>query len=109
MLLGDDAGLARDALDFVFGGAMLPNFLNALTPGCLVVTPGDRADLVVGALAAHTAGTPPIAGVLLTLTSARARRSCALAARLAPGTPVRRGAGRLLPHRAANSSPWRAS
>ena len=40
VLLGDDAGLARDALDFVFGGAMLPNFLNALTPGCLVVTPG---------------------------------------------------------------------
>lgn len=53
VLLGDEAGLARDALDFVFGGAMLPNFLNALTPGCLVVTPGDRSDLVVGALAAH--------------------------------------------------------
>lgn len=60
VLLGDEAGLARDALDFVFGGAMLPNFLNALTPGCLVVTPGDRSDLVVGALAAHTSGTPPI-------------------------------------------------
>ena len=62
VLLGDDAGLARDALDFVFGGAMLPAFLPALTEGCLVVTPGDRADLVVGALAAHSAGTPPIAG-----------------------------------------------
>ena len=48
VLLGDDSGLARDALDFVFGGAMLPNFLGALTPGCMVVTPGDRADLVVG-------------------------------------------------------------
>src|SRR5262249_36290307 len=59
VLLGDGAGLSRDALDFVFGGAMLPNFLAALTPGCLVVTPGDRADLVVGALAAHSAGTPP--------------------------------------------------
>lgn len=40
VLLGDDAGLARDALDFVFGGAMLPNLLKALTPGCMVVTPG---------------------------------------------------------------------
>lgn len=58
VLLGDDSGLARDALNFVFGGAMLPNFLGALTPGCLVVTPGDRADLVVGALAAHSAGDP---------------------------------------------------
>ncbi|TXS11531.1 phosphate acetyltransferase [Streptomyces sp. adm13(2018)] len=88
VVLGDEAGLARDALDFVFGGAMLPNFLNALTPGCLVVTPGDRADLVVGALAAHSAGTPPIAGVLLTLNERPSDEILTLAARLAPGTPV---------------------
>ncbi|MFI6104180.1 phosphate acetyltransferase [Streptomyces sp. NPDC051310] len=88
VVLGDDSGLARDALDFVFGGAMLPNFLNALTPGCLVVTPGDRADLVVGALAAHSAGNPPIAGVLLTLNERPSQEVLNLAARLAPGTPV---------------------
>ncbi|GAA3800053.1 phosphate acetyltransferase [Streptomyces phyllanthi] len=88
VLLGDDSGLARDALNFVFGGAMLPNFLNALTPGCMVVTPGDRADLVVGALAAHSAGTPPIAGVLLTLGERPSDEVLTLAARLAPGTPV---------------------
>ncbi|QNP70106.1 phosphate acetyltransferase [Streptomyces roseirectus] len=88
VLLGDDSGLARDALGFVFGGAMLPNFLSALTPGCLVVTPGDRADLVVGALAAHSAGTPPIAGVLLTLDEVPGDNVLTLAARLAPGTPV---------------------
>jgi phosphate acetyltransferase len=88
VLLGDDAGLARDALGFVFGGAMLPNFLNALTPGCMVITPGDRADLVVGALAAHSAGTPPIAGVLLTLNERPSPEILTLASRLAPGTPV---------------------
>ncbi|GAQ54240.1 phosphate acetyltransferase [Streptomyces acidiscabies] len=88
VLLGDDSGLARDALGFVFGGAMLPNFLAALTPGCLVVTPGDRADLVVGALAAHSAGTPPIAGVVLTLDEVPDEHILTLAARLAPGTPV---------------------
>ncbi|MEU3294490.1 phosphate acetyltransferase [Streptomyces longwoodensis] len=88
VVLGDDSGLARDALDFVFGGAMLPNFLAALTPGCLVVTPGDRADLVVGSLAAHSAGTPPIAGVLLTLDEVPGDAILALADRLAPGTPV---------------------
>ncbi|MGW1464970.1 phosphate acetyltransferase [Streptomyces sp. NPDC002308] len=88
VLLGDDAGLARDALDFVFGGAMLPRFLKALTPGCMVVTPGDRADLVVGSLAAHSAGTPPIAGVLLTLDERPGDEILQLAARLAPGTPV---------------------
>ncbi|MDR6976935.1 phosphate acetyltransferase [Streptomyces sp. 3330] len=88
VLLGDDSGLARDALDFVFGGAMLPNFLDALTPGCLVVTPGDRADLVIGSLAAHSAGTPPIAGLLLTLDEVPSDAILTLAARLAPGTPV---------------------
>ncbi|GGN39744.1 phosphate acetyltransferase [Streptomyces fuscichromogenes] len=88
VLLGDDSGLARDTLDFVFGGATLPNFLPALTPGCLVVTPGDRADLVVGSLAAHSAGTPPIAGVLLTLNERPTDEILTLAARLAPGTPV---------------------
>ncbi|WP_328378703.1 phosphate acetyltransferase [Streptomyces sp. NBC_01020] len=88
VLLGDEAGLARDALDFVFGGAMLPNLLNALTPGCLVVTPGDRSDLVVGSLAAHSAGTPPIAGVLLTLDERPGEAILKLAGRLAPGTPV---------------------
>lgn len=88
VLLGDDSGLARDALDFVFGGAMLPNFLPALTPGCMVVTPGDRADLVIGSLAAHSAGTPPIAGVLLTLNERPSQEILTLAARLAPGTPV---------------------
>ncbi|WP_406136574.1 phosphate acetyltransferase [Streptomyces sp. NBC_01089] len=88
VLLGDEAGLARDALDFVFGGAMLPNLLNALTPGCLVVTPGDRSDLVVGSLAAHSAGTPPIAGVLLTLDERPGEAILRLAGRLAPGTPV---------------------
>lgn len=87
IVLGDDSGLARDALDFVFGGAMLPNLLAALTPGCLVITPGDRADLVIGTLAAHS-GTPPIAGVLLTLNEVPGEGILTLAARLAPGTPV---------------------
>ncbi|GAA0387616.1 phosphate acetyltransferase [Streptomyces luteireticuli] len=88
VLLGDEAGLDRDAKDFVFGGAMLPVFLPALTEGCLVVTPGDRVDLIVGALAAHSAGAPPIAGVLLTLDERPGEDILALANRLAPGTPV---------------------
>ncbi|MEE4540728.1 phosphate acetyltransferase [Streptomyces sp. V4-01] len=88
VLLGDDAGLSRDAMDFVFGGAMLPTFLSKMTPGCVVVTPGDRADLIIGALAAHSAGSPPIAGVLLTLDERPGPDILRLAARLAPGTPV---------------------
>ncbi|BFV57246.1 phosphate acetyltransferase [Kitasatospora sp. CMC57] len=88
LLLGDAAGLARDVRSFVFGGAMLPTFLTALTEGALVVTPGDRADLLIGSLAAHAAGAPPIAGVLLTLGQHPGPNVMALAARLAPGTPV---------------------
>ncbi|MBN3931498.1 phosphate acetyltransferase [Streptomyces verrucosisporus] len=88
VLQGDPAGLARDVRGFVFGGATLPTFLPALTEGCLVLTPGDRADLVVGALAAHSAGSPAIAGVLLTVGQKPGEETMALAARLSPGTPV---------------------
>ncbi|AUA11143.1 phosphate acetyltransferase [Streptomyces sp. SID8382] len=97
VLLGDHTGLSRDVRDFVFGGAMLPTFLPALTEGCLVVTPGDRADLIVGALAAHSAGSPPIAGVLLTLAERPGPDILALASRLAPGTPVVSVAGGSFP------------
>ncbi|MDJ1134817.1 phosphate acetyltransferase [Streptomyces iconiensis] len=88
VLLGDEAGLARDVRNLVFGGAHLPAFLPALTEGCLVITPGDRADLLIGALAAHSAGSPALAGVLLTLDERPGEQPLALAARLAPGTPV---------------------
>ncbi|RNG27450.1 phosphate acetyltransferase [Streptomyces botrytidirepellens] len=97
VLLGDHAGLSRDVRNFVFGGAMLPNFLPALTEGCLVVTPGDRADLIVGSLAAHSAGAPAIAGVLLTLDERPGPDILALASRLAPGTPVAAVAGGSFP------------
>jgi phosphate acetyltransferase len=88
VLLGDPAGLARDVRDFVFGGAHLPTFLPALTEGCLVITPGDRSDLIIGSLAAHSAGSPAIAGVLLTLAERPGHETMALAERLAPGTPL---------------------
>ncbi|MGI5348719.1 phosphate acetyltransferase [Streptomyces sp. CA-250714] len=88
VLLGDHAGLSRDVRNLVFGGAHLPVFLPALTEGCLVITPGDRSDLIIGALAAHSAGSPAIAGVLLTLDEHPGDQTLALASRLAPGTPV---------------------
>ncbi|MFE0760082.1 phosphate acetyltransferase [Streptomyces smyrnaeus] len=88
VLLGDHAGLSRDVRNLVFGGAHLPAFLPALTEGCLVVTPGDRSDLIIGALAAHSAGSPAIAGLLLTLDERPGEQTLALASRLAPGTPL---------------------
>ena len=89
VLLGDDAGLARDARDFVFGGAMLPTFLNALTPGCLVVTPG-RPRGPGRRLARRAQRRHPADRRCAAHPGRAARRPdiLALAARLAPGTPV---------------------
>jgi phosphate acetyltransferase len=61
------AALRRDVLDVVVGGATVPTFLDYLSDGCLVVTPGDRADLIVASVAAHTSGQTAIAGIVLTL------------------------------------------
>ena len=87
-ILADERGLARAVRGYVFGGATLPTFLAALEDGSLVISPGDRVDLLIGALAAHSAGDPPIAGVLLTLGKRPDERILRLADRLAPGTPV---------------------
>ncbi|NBE80561.1 phosphate acetyltransferase [Micromonospora rubida] len=67
LLAGDDAALGRDVLDYVVGAAHVPTLLDHLTEGALVITPGDRADLVVAASAAHVAGQVSLAGVVLTL------------------------------------------
>ncbi|WP_229403044.1 phosphate acetyltransferase [Micromonospora okii] len=67
LLAGDDAALGRDVLDYVVGAAHVPTLLDHLTEGALVITPGDRADLLVAASAAHVAGRVSLAGVVLTL------------------------------------------
>ncbi|SCL41292.1 phosphate acetyltransferase [Micromonospora pallida] len=67
LLAGDDAALGRDVLDYVVGAAHVPTVLEHLTDGCLVITPGDRDDLLVAASAAHVAGQVSVAGLVLTL------------------------------------------
>jgi phosphate acetyltransferase len=67
VVAGDDAALGRDVLDFIVGAAQVPTVLSHLTPGALLITPGDRADLLVATAAAQVAGTASPAGVVLTL------------------------------------------
>ncbi|TBN02666.1 phosphate acetyltransferase [Hyunsoonleella flava] len=45
----------------------LRNYLNRLTDDCLVITAGDRADIILGALQAHVSKNyPKISGIILT-------------------------------------------
>jgi phosphate acetyltransferase len=67
VITGEAAALDRDVLDFVVGAAHVPALLDHLTDGALMITPGDRADLLVAASAAHAAGNVTLAGLVLTL------------------------------------------
>jgi phosphate acetyltransferase len=64
---GGEAALDRDVLDYVVGAAHVPAVLDHLTDGALLITPGDRADLLVAASAAHAAGVVTLAGLVLTI------------------------------------------
>jgi phosphate acetyltransferase len=65
-LWGDPALLEREALGTIVAAMTMENVLTRLTEGAVVVTPGDRADVLVGVLLAHASGTfPSLTGVIL--------------------------------------------
>jgi phosphate acetyltransferase len=65
---GPTEGSARRQVGRLIVGAMgLEHFLERIVDGDLVITPGDRVDIVAGSLAAHLSGTyPAVAGLVLT-------------------------------------------
>ena len=64
---GDDALLAREALDVLVGAMSIEHLLDRLSDGAVVITPGDRNDVLLGLLTAHAAdGFPSLSGVILT-------------------------------------------
>ncbi|WP_250002004.1 phosphate acetyltransferase [Actinoplanes sp. M2I2] len=67
VLSGGEGALDRDVLDYVVGAAHVPTVLEHLTDGALMITPGDRADLLLAASAAHAAGNVTLSGLVLTL------------------------------------------
>ena len=75
----------RDVLDYVVGAAHVPAVLDHLTDGALLITPGDRADLLVAASAAHAAGQVTLAGLVLTLGERPDERAVKLIERLNTG------------------------
>ncbi|MCM4076925.1 phosphate acetyltransferase [Paractinoplanes hotanensis] len=64
---GGEGALDRDVLDYVVGAAHVPTVLDHLTDGALMITPGDRADLLLAASAAHSAGNVTLSGLVVTL------------------------------------------
>lgn len=67
-LINGDVELLDGEVASVKVGAMdLPNFLDHLEDGSLVITSGDRSDIIIGTLAAHrSTNYPRIAGLVLT-------------------------------------------
>lgn len=52
---------------YAVGAMQLRNYLNHIKNDCLVITPGDRADIILGALQAHiSTNYPRISGIILT-------------------------------------------
>lgn len=67
LLQGDPDGLNREIHDFKIAAMNLPHFLDYIEDGTLIITPGDRADVILGSLAANVSETyPNISGILLT-------------------------------------------
>jgi phosphate acetyltransferase len=85
VVTGTESALDRDVLDYVVGAAHVPALLDHLTDGALLITPGDRADLLVAASAAHAAGNVTLAGLVLTLGEFPDQRAVRVIERLNTG------------------------
>jgi phosphate acetyltransferase len=63
---GDEALLSREVTGLVVAAMTMPNVLGRLFEGAVVVTPGDRPEVVLGVLMAHTSPDfPQVAGIVL--------------------------------------------
>ncbi len=66
LLAGDEALLSREVLDVLVGAMSVEHLLDRLVDGAVVITPGDRSDVLLGLLVAHQAeGFANLAGIIL--------------------------------------------
>ena len=69
-LLFGEQQLANQVDNFVTGAMQVPNFLNHIKENVLIVTPGDRGDIIISALQANLSTSyPKVAGIVLTAGS----------------------------------------
>ncbi|RXZ51196.1 phosphate acetyltransferase [Agromyces fucosus] len=63
---GDPELLNREALGVIVAAMSMENVLNHLTEGAVVVVPGDRSEVLLGVLTAHSSATfPSLSGIVL--------------------------------------------
>lgn len=66
-LLFGEQQLTNQVDHFIVGAMQLPHFLSYIKENVLIVTPGDRGDIIIGALQANlSASYPKVAGIVLT-------------------------------------------
>jgi phosphate acetyltransferase len=66
LIHGHDALLDRESAGLLVAAMTMPNVLDRLFEGCVVISPADRADVVLGLLLAYRAKTfPSPAGIVL--------------------------------------------
>ena len=64
---GEAESFHREVAHYKVAAMELPNFLDHIDDGSLIITPGDRADIILGSLLSDVSTTyPQIAGLLLT-------------------------------------------
>jgi phosphate acetyltransferase len=62
----DDEAMDREVTHFQVAAMELPNFLDHLEAGSLIITPGDRSDMILGSILSDTSNAyPRISGLLL--------------------------------------------
>jgi phosphate acetyltransferase len=67
LISGDIEGLDREIRNYKIAAMELSHFLDHVEDGSLIITPGDRSDIIIGSLLADVSRTyPQIAGILLT-------------------------------------------
>jgi phosphate acetyltransferase len=67
LIYGNDEDLNQDILDFKIAAMTMDRALKLISDGILVITPGDRSDIIAGLLMSLIADNfPKISGILLT-------------------------------------------
>jgi phosphate acetyltransferase len=67
VIAGDDELLGREALQLIVAAMTLPNLMERIVDGAVLITPGDRSEVLLAAMFAHASTElPSPAGVVLT-------------------------------------------